>query len=187
VSAPAAGFPPGCEVLELHLVELKQLFHAIDAAPFRERDLEPRAEEFIVEWARELPSDAPLGLRVRLDRRSPGGDDAAVLQQAVPEFFRDRALATRRQLRDLLRTGRISLVIGLAFYALVLVVGDLLTGLRYGILPETLVIGGWVALWRPLEIFLYDWWPIRAETLLYERLAAMPVQVEGGMDDGAGA
>ena len=23
------------------------------------------------------------------------------------------------------------------------------------------MIGGWVALWRPLEIFLYDWWPIR--------------------------
>ncbi len=177
VSAPADDFPPGCEILELHLVELKQIFHAIDAAPFRERDLDPRAEEFIVEWAREQRSDAPLGLRVRLDRRSPAGDDEVILQQAVCEFFRDRTLSTRRQLRDLLRTGRISLVIGLAFYALALVVGDLLKGLRYGILPESLVIGGWVALWRPLEIFLYDWWPIRAETRLYERLTAMRVRI----------
>ena len=40
---------------------------------------------------------------------------------------------------------------------------------------ESLLIGGWVAMWRPLEIFLYDWWPIRAESRLYDRLGAMPV------------
>ena len=35
--------------------------------------------------------------------------------------------------------------------------------------PESLLIGGWRPMWRPLEIFLYDWWPIRAErTLLRE-------------------
>ena len=28
------------------------------------------------------------------------------------------------------------------------------------------MIGGWVALWRPMEIFLYDWWPIRGEVRL---------------------
>ena len=28
-------------------------------------------------------------------------------------------------------------------------------------------------MWRPLEIFLYDWWPIRAEGRLFDRLAAI--------------
>ena len=32
-------------------------------------------------------------------------------------------------------------------------------------------------MWRPLEVFLYDWWPIRAETRLFERLGAMPVRI----------
>jgi len=45
------------------------------------------------------------------------------------------------------------------------------------LIRETLVIGGWVAMWRPLEIFLYDWWPIRAERKLYDRLSVMPVRV----------
>jgi hypothetical protein len=71
-------------VLELHVGERKQLFDAMDPAPFRERDLDPNAEEYI---------------------------------------------------------------------------------------------GGWVALWRPLEIFLYEWWPIRAEACLYDRLGEMDVQV----------
>jgi hypothetical protein len=42
---------------------------------------------------------------------------------------------------------------------------------------ESLLIGGWVAMWRPLEIFLYDWWPIRPERRLYERLSAMPIRI----------
>jgi hypothetical protein len=29
----------------------------------------------------------------------------------------------------------------------------------------------------PLEIFLYDWWPIRAQRRLYERLRRMTVRV----------
>jgi len=52
-----------------------------------------------------------------------------------------------------------------------------LTGQRIEILHEGLLIGGWVAMWRPLEIFLYDWWPIRADWKLFDRLAAMPVRI----------
>jgi hypothetical protein len=173
----SGGFPPGCETLEMRLGEAKQLFLAIDAAPFRERDLDPRAEEFIVGWAQEQRRDAPLGLVIRLERRSPAGDDALLLPQAIGEYFRDRAAAARRRLRELLRTGRISLVIGLAFNALALVLADVFSGQQYGIVRESLVIGGWVAMWRPIEVFLYDWWPIRAEARLHDRLARMPVQV----------
>jgi hypothetical protein len=51
-------------------------------------------------------------------------------------------------------------------------------GSRIGeILRESLTIGGWVSMWRPLEIFLYDWWPIRREAQLSDRLAAMPVRI----------
>jgi hypothetical protein len=39
-----------------------------------------------------------------------------------------------------------------------------------------MIIGGWVAMWRRLEIFLYDWWPIRSERKLFDRLSAMPVR-----------
>ena len=45
------------------------------------------------------------------------------------------------------------------------------------LIQESLLIGGWVAMWRPLEIFLYNWWPIRAERRLYDSLSAMPVRI----------
>jgi len=45
------------------------------------------------------------------------------------------------------------------------------------LLRESLLVGGAIALWRPLEIFLYDWWPIRDEAALFERLGAMSVHL----------
>lgn len=35
---------------------------------------------------------------------------------------------------------------------------------------------GVVANWRPLEIFLYDWWPIARQRDLYRRLSAAAVE-----------
>jgi hypothetical protein len=52
--------PPKCAVIEVHIGELKQLFDAIDPSPFRDRDLDPKAEEFIVGWVRTCPTNHPL-------------------------------------------------------------------------------------------------------------------------------
>lgn len=168
--------------LEIRPGELRRLFNAIDPAPFRDRDLDPAAEAFIVDWSRDLPTDARLALVVYLERRHAGDDDAHVVRDAVHQFFRLRAEGARRNLRELFRRGRASLIIGLAALAASIGVGDLLAlyAPREGyaaVLSESVLIGGWVAMWRPLEIFLYDWWPIRADARLFDRLAAMPVRI----------
>src|SRR2546425_3231336 len=87
-----------------------------------------------------------------------------------------------RRLRELFRVGRTSLAIGLVAVASAIALGDFLAALMKGgrigeIVRESLTIGGWVSMWRPLEIFLYDWWPIRSEARLSDRLAAMPVRI----------
>src|SRR5262245_5829519 len=53
--------------IEVHITDLRQLFNAMDPAPFRDRDLDPKAEEFIVGWASELPREASLALLIHLD------------------------------------------------------------------------------------------------------------------------
>ena len=174
--------PAKCAVIEVHVGELRQLFDAIDPSPFRDRDLDPKAEEFIVGWAKDLPSEASFALVVDLDREAGLPDEAAVLRDAIHEFFRHRAQTYRQRLRELFRLGRTSLVIGLVALAGAIALGDFLATLMKGnhigeILRESLTIGGWVSMWRPLEVFLYDWWPIRKEARLSDRLAAMPVRI----------
>ena len=174
--------PADSEIIQVRVAGLKQLFNAMDASPFRERDLDPDAAELIVGWAREAPRGAKLALLVELDRAPGMSDEPAALRGAIHEFFTRRALASRERLRQLLRIGRISLLVGAVFLAAAVGLGDLIAsamkGQRLGeLLREGLVICGWVAMWRPLEIFLYGWWPIRTEARRYDRLSTMPVRI----------
>jgi hypothetical protein len=169
-------------VIEIHVTELRQLFNAIDPSPFREKDLDPKAEEFIVSWAKEAPRDAALSLLVHLDRPPGHTDEQAALRDSIRQFFRSEAAASRRRLRQMFRVGRVSLLIGIVFLTLSFLIAslveDALGGRRLGeLLREGVLIGGWVAMWRPLEIFLYDWWPVRVEARLFDRLSAMPVRI----------
>ena len=108
-------------------------------------------------WAKDLPREASLAL-VNLDREAGLPDEAVVLRDAIHEFFRHRAETQRQRLRQLFRVGRTSLLIGLVALAAAIALGDflatLLSGSRIGgIMRESLTIGGWVAMWRPLEVF----------------------------------
>src|SRR2546421_8840809 len=115
--------------------------------------LEKKKKEFIVGCAKELPRDATLGLVVDLDREAGLPDEAAVLRDAIHEFFSHSAQAYQRRLRELVRVGRTSLVIGLVAVASAIALGDFLAALMKGspfgeIIRESLTIGGWVSIWR---------------------------------------
>jgi hypothetical protein len=173
---------PGSGVIEVHVNELNQLFNSMDPSPFLERDLDVDAEEFIVSWARELPAHAPLALRVHLDRATVVPHEGRMVGDAVHTYFRHRSELTQHRLRDLLGRGRTSLVIGLVFLTGSILVGRWINALLHDrplgeILSQSLIIGGWVAMWRPMEIFLYDWWPIRRERRIFDRLGTSAVRI----------
>ena len=169
--------------LELSIADPMQLFNSMDPAPFRERDLDAEVVAYIVEWANIQALNSQLALCVSLHQAPTGSDETGVLRDAVHESFRRRAVADRRKLKKLFRDGRISLLIGLTFLAAAIFISDYL-GTRISnenyawLVQESVVIGGWVALWHPLNIFLYDWWPVRAEARLFDRLAGMDVQLQ---------
>jgi hypothetical protein len=45
------------------------------------------------------------------------------------------------------------------------------------IVRESLTIAGWVAMWRPMQIYLYDWWPLLRRSRTYAKLSQMPVEL----------
>jgi hypothetical protein len=151
----------------------------MDPSPATRKDLQPRVEDFIVSWGREILPRSLSTLVIHVDDPPPERD-AHEAKEGIRAFFEERALVTLRGLRHLFRLGRISLLIALLVLAVTIVVGELLRGadspLARGI-GGTLEIGGWVAMWRPLQIFLYDWWPIRGDIRLFRRLAEMEVRI----------
>jgi len=169
-------------IIRMHLRKMEQLFDSLDHSPFREKDLDRNAEEYIVDSIKELPAKARCEIVIYLDEPIAQSTQSSVVTNAIHVHFARRAQVARQNLRQLLRRGSISLAIGLSF----LVTFSLLAeGIRntlgegqWGfLLRESLIIGGWVAMWKPLEIFLYEWWPIVGERRLFDRLSRIQVQI----------
>ncbi len=152
----------------------------MDPSPLQERDLDDDAEEFIVGWAREFPRRDPVSLVVHVNQLGAHGDAQHLVETAVHHYFVYRAKLNRLEFRYLLKQGRTSLMIGLVFLAACMLTSQLLRR-QVGTLPivlrEGLIIAGWVAMWRPMEIFIYDWWPLMRTGRLYEKLSRMGVEV----------
>jgi hypothetical protein len=168
--------------VEVHVREVRQLFDALDPSPFREKDLDPNAEEYIVDSVKELSSAVPCELVIHLDQPTGLSDEDRAIGDALRVHFGRRADLLRRDMRGLFHRGFISLVIGLALLFVCFLSGHYIVRVfgDGGIAPlirESLVIGGWVAMWRPLEIFLYDWWPILGEKRIRDRLSRVEVRV----------
>lgn len=168
--------------IELELSEIEQLFNSLDPSPLRERDLDRDVEEFIISWARELPPGSDPRLVIRLENPLPPTYAPEKVKAAVRHYFAYRASINRLELRHLLEQGRLSLLIGVAFLTGCLLLSQLLArflapGAFLEIQREGLTIGGWVAMWRPMEIYLYDWWPIRRRVRLLDRLSRMEIDL----------
>lgn len=171
----------GHAAIELRLRELNQLFEALDPAPLHERDLSRSTQDYIVQSLAKLPKQSPDAIVIYLDQTSePATEQAAV--NAVHAFFARRAQRRRWELRQLFRRGFVSLAIGLGFLVTFWGIEQLASRwLRDDpsgfLLRESLIIGGWVAMWRPVQIFLYDWWPLLGQRRLNDRLSRIQVRI----------
>jgi len=178
----------GAYLIEIRLHELRQLFNTLDPSPFHERDLDPAAEEYLVSAAREIGA-RPARLVLHLPAQTPDAQALAVVT-AIRHYFEYRSHHTRQQLRLLLGRGAISLAIGLAFLGTCLLLRRLLGGAESSgttIVSEGLLILGWVAMWRPVEIFLYEWWPELGKRRLFDRIARLQMETQAPTEPVASA
>ncbi len=153
----------------------------MDPSPFHERDLDDDAEEFIVSWAQEFPRRDPVSLVIHVNQLPAQRDAQHLIETAVHHYFAYRAKLKWLEFRHLLKDGRTSLIIGLLFLGACLLTSELLRQQESRSLSiiarESLIIAGWVAMWRPMEIFLYEWWPLLRRGRLYQKLSRMHVEV----------
>ena len=173
---------PGEARIEISVSRLQQLFNSLDPSPFHERDLDRNAEEYILGSAEELPLKNALRLVIHLPADQFPAADATDLGKAIHNYFSYQEIQTRRRLRLLFRDGRVALIVGLSFLFVCIVVREVAfsfgTGTASEIVAEGMLIIGWVAMWRPLEIFLYDWWPIRRRCRVFAKLSTIPVDIQ---------
>ncbi|MGE0409849.1 MAG: hypothetical protein AB7P23_11395 [Amphiplicatus sp.] len=166
-------------VIDIRLRTIGELFASLDPSPLVERDLDDAVEEFIVDSVTDAPRQQAIGLVVHLAEPAPE-TDARSIETSVRNYFAFMAGREARRVKRLWRDGRQALLVGLAFLVVCLGLSQAAAAIGQpagAILREGLLIIGWVANWRPIEIFLYDWRPIRRRKRVYERLSQLTVTV----------
>lgn len=167
-------------LIELKLNNLRQLFNSFDPSPILEKDLDDKVETYIVQSVREFSLKTPLKLVFYLPDELKN-EAEQIVSEAIHHYFDYRRQTTAKELRSILREGRTALIIGLLFLFFCISISELIGWLSNKILidifKEGLLIIGWVAMWRPLEIFLYDWWPIAYSCNIFEKLSHIAIEL----------
>ncbi len=169
-------------LIELNLRVINQLFDSRDPSPFLERDLDENAVDYIVSSANEHSLASPMTLVIHLSEAGSLSVDQATIVDAIHNHFAYNADQLRRKLKQIIRQGQFFLMIGLVILAVCLMISESLNPFSshnaVAILQEGLVIIGWVAMWRPIDVFLYSWWPQVSMRRVYEKLSRIPVEVK---------
>lgn len=166
----------GEHCVDVRLSSDARLFDNRDPAPFRERDLDPGVVEYLLDAAEDLAPNGPFRV-VFWFPEQPRTDDVTAAVRAHLEYELERLVRTRRRQR---RTGQVALVIALglllALQAIAqLAIARLPASSARDAFKEGLVILSWVVLWRPVDVLVYDWLPVRRQRRLLERLLAAPI------------
>lgn len=180
----------GRSCIDIEVKHSRQLFDGRDPAPFRERDLDEDVVDYLVAAAQEIPRTKPLKIVVTISEDPEPHLAPGAIADAVREHFIHERGQIGRRLGEHVRRGRMFLSIGLAMLVVFLTLAGLTASLPAGplrdILREGLVITGWVAMWRPLEVLLYDWWPLVDERRQVNRMLEATVSIRYDPYGGSG-
>lgn len=111
-------------------------------------------------------------------------DFASAARRAIDRYCRHRILERKRALNELLWTGLKARQVGVLFLTSCLALAAAVTranvqpGSFGDILTQGLAIIGWVSLWRPVEIFLYEWWPLWRAVRVYDYILRMDIAIQ---------
>jgi hypothetical protein len=174
--------PAPIETIRLRLGSLAEAFERLDPAPLDQRRLAPEVMTYILGRAEEVAPERPFAIVVHLPDDEFGPRRAQLLADAIHSCFHQQSDWERDERHEIFRTGRQFLVIGLFVYVgiwlgLALLQRVAMHPVLFTFAQDSSVILAWVIIWRPAEIFLYDWLPIHKRRRLFDRIAAAPVSV----------
>lgn len=164
----------------LHVPGTADLFKSPEILFYNRQLLDKDIDAFMMEKAGSFHRNADIQINIYV-KTGAAGDEKEVVD-AIRRHFSYSHERTTKQLRHTLNLGWRSLVIAFVFLLLMYSIanklvpqlsqGEFTTPVR-----ELFIILGWVALWRPAELLLYDWFPMRKNARLLEKLSQCKIVI----------
>jgi hypothetical protein len=168
-------------VVDVRVPTVERLFDNRDPAPFRTRDLDPSLVEYLTGAAEDLVNSDGLRVVFWLEQPcEPREIDAAF--HAHFEYEKERLDRNRRRQ---VRSGWIGLAIAVVSLVGLVGLGELVTRTIAGTLgaglKEGLVISGWVLMWRPVDVLVYESIPWRRQRRVIRKLLDATLEMRTGL------
>jgi len=171
----------GKETIQIRVNSPLQLFDSRDPAPFRDRDLDDDFTDYLISCADEVPNRAPLHIEIIIAKPQPDIKSEAIIE-AIENYFQYQIELKKTQFSKMLRMARLFLIVGMVVLAFCLGLSQLTKHIPNEIFSTTfregIVIFGWVSMWKPLELLLFDWYPIYDRIQLLKRILTAEIQVQ---------
>lgn len=170
-------------IIEVGVKNSRQLFNERDPAPFRERDLDQQFVTYIVSAVEEFPLRTKMKIRIlTADETDLKLENSLIIREAIRTYFQYESKLAKSNLRKRHRTARYFFLIGIFTLFVCLSLAQFISSIKFApalaeIVSVGFVIIGWVAMWHPIEVLLYDWWPIRERRLYFDKIAALDMEV----------
>ncbi|MGE0762566.1 MAG: hypothetical protein AB7N80_04755 [Bdellovibrionales bacterium] len=167
--------------ISLTLKSLDQIFDLRDPSPFREKDLDDDFARYLIVAVKEAPEIREVHLNLQIAGSEMKHFSPSDVEQAIHEYFEFEVESVQGELRALFSEARWAAALGLLFLLACQAAGLLLheqNSLVMEVLKQGLQILGWVALWRPLNLLLYEWWPILRRRRLFQILTRAKTNIQ---------
>ena len=172
----------GRVLIELTLSSIPQLFHTLDPSPFHQKELDPEAERYIVDIVDDFPRETPFRIIVYLPGDLADTKSATEIPQAIRNHFQYRALMQNQAYKERSRYGKFTVIVGLVFLAIATLASNAVSMYFVNSIPaqfgaKALEVAGWVAMWEPVTVHLYQLWPLVKQRRIYEKIAGLDIVV----------
>lgn len=167
----------GRPAIEIKVETLSQLFDERDPAPFLNKDLDEDAEEYIISSIQEIGMKDKLILAIFSEDQL--NIDTNIIENAIHKHFSYKADLIATQIKAKLKLGFKALIIGLSFLFIATLSSVMIPdkNLVLKFFKEGLMLLGWVSMWFPVNIFLYEWWPLADKRRMMVFLSKVDIKI----------
>ncbi len=185
---PAYAEENGSILIDVHISSMDQFYNLLDPSSEEEKDLDEETETYIRNAVEDLTPEERKRARIVL-YLSPhlyqNSSTRKNMEKAVTANFAYRLYHENRKYEFAMARGKRYLVHGLIFLVVCLVISSMFPRIFLEndinlALAQSFVIIGWVALWKPVEFYLYDRRDLLDDLAVLEALTAMPVESRKG-------
>jgi hypothetical protein len=174
---------PGLLQIELELNTCRQLFEAPELDPLNGVVDDRSGIEQILDELKAKPAPRAIQVTCSVADEHYSKNWAAECRTALAGYCSARIRQLARDQAAIFRKGVRALQIGLVFWGGCLLLSIFFFAMENlppfisHFLGEGFLIAGWVALWYPTEILLFERWELARERRYYERLQNVTLQI----------